>query len=544
MREGTSIPAASSVITEEQIGFCVGLIDKSGIAERLEALLSRRTGRPRTVGVRAVLVGLLLLATDDRPLHLKAVTKLLYRSLPEHWRRRLGVTGEASTRKSFLARYRCVRYLFHRLLEVLDPSLEKKNRVIGESELEALRTQLTDAEIALRKERLQSVLDDLLDATVGLCSDEELASFDGSVGLDATPVPLYARGPSKRSGTTSADPDGGWYVREGDHRAGSGPDGKALRKLFWALEATIVTMGRAPGAVATHPNLALGLCLAKPGEDPAGKAVSLLSSVATRGYPAGHLGADRGYTQAAPERFALPVRALGYSPVMDYKSTELGRQAQSGGAVMTDGIFYCPAMPEPLVSAGSDYRRGLIAKARHDELIAAREPWRLVRKQAPDQDGYERYSCPAIAKHPKLCCPLRPERAAVGEIPVLQPPLVPPALCCQGSVTIAPDIGARHRQDLAHGSEKWAETYASYRNTIEGLNGFVKDAAHESLASPDRRRVRGIAAQSLFCGILLMAANIRKIAAFREIQADGTAAKVAARAKRRRTSLKQHRPRR
>jgi hypothetical protein len=38
------------------------------------------------------------------------------------------------------------------------------------------------------------------------------------------------------------------------------------------------------------------------------------------------------------------------------------------------------------------------------------------------------------------------------------------------------------------------------RNTIEGLNGYAKDPAHQALAQPARRRVRGIAAQSIFTG--------------------------------------------
>jgi len=49
--------------------------------------------------------------------------------------------------------------------------------------------------------------------------------------------------------------------------------------------------------------------------------------------------------------------------------------------------------------------------------------------------------------------------------------------------------------------------------------------------------VRGIAAQSLFVGIVAMAANIRKIAAHRALVADNLGPSVAARARRRRTSL-------
>ena len=303
-------------------------------------------------------------------------------------------------------------------------------------------------------------------------------------------------------------------------------------------------MGRPPGDVPTYPNLALGVVLGRPGHDPGGTGSRLLAGVRRRGWPAGFLGADRGYTQALPDRFHLPVRALGYSLVMDYKVTELGRQANSQGAVMVDGVFYCPAMPEVLVTASADKRAGRTDEETFSERISARRSWRLVRKSAPDQDGYERFACPAQGDYPRLACSLRPEAAprALGKAPVLSPPALPPRVCTQSAVTIAPDIGARHRQDLAFSSEQWAATYAAYRNTIEGWNGYVKDTAHEALGEPGRRRVRGIAAQSIFVALLLMAANFRKIAAFRQLVADGTTEKVAERARRRRTSLADYRP--
>ncbi len=293
----------------------------------------------------------------------------------------------------------------------------------------------------------------------------------------------------------------------------------------------------------THPNLAVGLALGRPGVDPGGTGVRVLSSVRARGFAPGRLGADRGYTQGLPTRFHLPVRALGYSLVMDYKGDDLGRQANSGGAVLVDGTFYCPGMPEPLVSAAADYRAGAIDEETYKARIAARATWRLVRKEGPDADGYERYGCPAQGANPHLACPLRVEAMsqATGAIPVLSPPTTPPKICTQTAVTIAPDVGARFRQDLAYGTKEWASTYASYRNTIEGLNGYVKDPAHEALAAPGRRRVRGIAAQSLFITLLLMASNVRKIAAFRQMVQDGTQARVAERARRRRVSLADYR---
>jgi hypothetical protein len=163
--------------------------------------------------------------------------------------------------------------------------------------------------------------------------------------------------------------------------------------------------------------------------------------------------------------------------------------------------------------------------------------------QHPDADGYERRSCPALGEHPGLMCPLRETSLSPrdGRAKVLQPPGNPPKLCRQTAITIAPDIGARYRQDLPHGSPAWHTCYATLRNTIEGLNGYAKDTAHHALAQPGRRRVRGIAAQSIFTALLLLAANIRKIRAWRARTTDGTAG-IARRARRRRTSLTSHLP--
>jgi hypothetical protein len=412
MSTGRQVPSVTSVLTDEAIAFAVAVIDSSGVPQYLESFLVRRTGRRRTISVRALLVALYLLASDGRALHLKSATRLLFVRLPPHWRKALSVTGEATTTKALLARYRQVRYLFHLALSVIDPSLEVRNRILDQETAARMRKQLSEAEIAERRRRLESVITMLVQSSVEVLGDGELAGFDGSVGLDATPVPLYSRGPSPRAGTTASDPDGGWYVREGDHRDVLGPAGKKLRKLFWATEATLVSMGRPPAAIPGFPNLILALALGRPGADPAGTAVALLVSLRQRGYKAGFLGADRGYTQCLPGHFHLPVRALGYSPVMDYKNNELGMQANSQGALLVDGCFYCPAMPDPLISASADHRAGLIDEETYRQRIEARRCFRLVRKEGPDKDGYERLACPALVITPRCAVSCGPPEVA------------------------------------------------------------------------------------------------------------------------------------
>ncbi len=539
---GLEIPGPGSSPGEETVAFAAGLTGRSGKAPVIEAALAHRTGRPRPLPVRAVLTALLCLALDDRPLFLTEATRLLFCQLPPASRRLLSVPGTATTEPAFRAAYRRVRYCFHQILKAADPSPLPKNRRLTEDELRARTKPIAPDQAAAARGRLEALVNALLEASVSVLTEDERAASGGSTALDATPVPLFSRGPSRRAGLCASDPDGGWYVREGDHREREDDKGKPLPKIAWALEATIATTARPPGAPPAHPNLAIGMAITRPGEDPGGTGARVLASAAARGHKTGWLGYDRAYTAALPQRFHLPARALGYRPVMDYRDDQPGIQANTGGAILVEGTWYCPALPEPLITATAGLRDHLITRELYDQQIAARACYQLKRKDGPDADGYQRLSCPALGTHPGLICPLRGTSLSPrdGRPKVLRPPAEPPRLCRQTAITIAPDTGARYRQDLPYGSPAWHQCYATLRNTIEGLNGYVKDPAHQALAQPGRRRVRGIAAQSVFTALLLMAANIRKIRAWRALTADTTS--ITHRARRRRASLRDYLP--
>ena len=402
---------------------------------------------------------------------------------------------------------------------------------------------MAPAQALAARGRLEAFLNALAEASLSVLDKEERAAADGCTGLDATPVPLFSRGPSKRTGLSASDPDGGWYVREGDYREREDDKGRPLRKIYWALEATIATTARLPGAPPASPDPAIGLAVTRPGEDPGGTGARVLASIAARGHKTGWLGYDRAYTQALPERFHLPARALGCKPVMDYRADQPGIQANTGGAILVEGTWSCPALPGPLITATTSLRGHAITRDLYDQQITARRPCQLRRKDGPDADGYQRLSCPAAGKHPGLICPLRQASLTPrdGRPKVLQPPQEPPRLCRQTAITIAPGTGTRYRQDLPYGSPAWHKTYATLRNTTEGLNGYAKDPAHQALAQPARRRVRGIAAQPVFTALLLMAANIRKIRAWRDLTARGKA-RITQRAPRRRASLRDYLP--
>jgi hypothetical protein len=111
----------------------------------------------------------------------------------------------------------------------------------------------------------------------------------------------------------------------------------------------------------------------------------------------------------------------------------------------------------------------------------------------------------------------------------------PPPICTQQSVTVPPEAGAKFAQPLLYGSDEWQAAYATLRSTNEGMNGFLKDGAREALGDPQRRRIRGVAAQSVFVALLLCAANLRKIDRFLIQAAAEAAGTVRRRTRRRRT---------
>ena len=249
------------------------------------------------------------------------------------------------------------------------------------------------------------------------------------------------------------------------------------------------------------------------------------------------------HRQAPSDRNQFPGFSGAKSLPYQHRGSDKRRATDTGATVDDDELTPGEAFLKLTHEVGDSrdpLRRATVGNRKRDVArIAARTNWRFSRKSGPDKDGYERFSCPALGHNPRLCCPTREK--TLGKVPVLFPPEVPPKICTQETITIAPDIGARWRQDLAFGSERWASTYASYRNTIEGLNGYAKDPAHEALGAPGRRRVRGIAAQSIFVALLLMAANFRKTATFREMRTNGTSRQIAQRARRRRTTLASYR---
>ena len=505
-------------------------------------------GRPRLLSVSGLFAGLWLAAAEDpAATHLSKVTEILHHRISPTWRDRFAVVARADDAAGFEAASKVVARLFHAVLAVMDPSPLPKNTALAVEQANALRAQADPADLARRRDLLVKVSNQIVEASLTPVRHLLDAHWDGSAGVDATPIATFARGVRATGTHTSTDPDAGWYVRQGDHtdpdttpttKTTSGKRKRKAAKFLFGYDLTLA-VGHHPHRRATPPGhgdptqppaLAIGFILDRPGVDPAGNALRVLTDVRARGHKPGHLGADRAFNNSRPDHFQLPIRALGYQPCYDYPDDELGIQAGHLGALMIEGSWYCPAIPTALVQATATCRAATRAAtdlpeatdratARHQAgtqwaaAITARTAYQLAGKGHPDPEGHQRLTCPATAG--KLACPFKPASlGAPTHLPRVDPaptPHGPPPLCAQHSITMAPEHGARFAQTHPYGSQEWQHFYFRLRNSSEGMHGFLKDDAAEALQRAGGRRVRGIAGQTLLAAFQLAHANTRKI---------------------------------
>ena len=397
---GVTLPPACGRVSDQTVAFAAELIDRSGKAPVIEAALARRTGRPRPLPARAVLAALVCLGLDDRPLFLTEAARLLFCQLSETSRRLLGVPGTVSGERAFLAAYRRVRYCFGAICSVMDPSPLPKNRRLSEQDLTARTRTMTPAQAQAARGRLEAFINSLIEASISVLTAEERAAFDGSTGLDATPVPLFSRGPSGAPGYAPATPTAAGTSARATTATREDDKGKPLRKISWALEATIATIARPPARSARTPQPRR-----RPGPDPARRRPRRhrrpRAGLRGRPRPRARLARLRPRLHPGPpRRFHLPARALGYKPVMDYRADQPGIQANTGGAILVEGTWYCPALPGPLITATTRLRDHAITRDLYGQQITARAPASSSTKTAPAPTATSACPAPAAGHRP------------------------------------------------------------------------------------------------------------------------------------------------
>lgn len=483
----------------DEVALAGAVVDSSGVAVQAERLLKdarvNGAGRPRVLPVRTLLVALLTLALAGQPLHLRRAYELLVH-LPAPTRRRLQVQRPDGR----LVTERQVAYLFGRLCRLLDHSPHTA-------------ADVDQATRDARRGRLQELMDDLLAATL----PEQRAS--GSYALDATTVPAWARG--WRSHARRRDHDAGWSVKRPDGStdldATTGGDtrprkGRKVANFVFGYETHLLTWVRDDGQpTGTLPALTERIVVFGGGKsdiDVVTDTITDMLAGPAATQPSGDLLADRWYTQQRAGRFALRVRRAGAQLVMDLKAAEEGPRGHHRGALRVDGDLYCPAMPAGLHQLPSAHYKHLPQVHARQAVAAQRDPYRLVAHGRPDDDGFQRLTCPA--ERNRIRCPLKPaslERSQADLPTVLTPPTAPGACCTQKTIKVAPAVDAGNRQKHPWGSAAWRASY-DRRNVVEGAAGYLKTAGGGDVKR-DHIRVMGIVAHSLLMAVAVAAMNLQ-----------------------------------
>lgn len=547
-------------------------IDRSGIAKELakwHAESKDHRGRKETIPFHAILVALWLVATTGGNLWMSNIRDVLFHKMNREARDYLGIVyPDRPTHRHDQARNdkaseadrlwdeaseRAVARTFARMLRTIDPSVLPKGRVMLYNELLQKARPLTLAQQQQFQDRLDWVSNRLLETAFKTLPRRIRRKYKGSACIDGTKMPLYSRRRSKHDPYCSSDPDGGLHSREGNHGepdatekdANGKPKVKYLKDGTWALEISLlVAVDCHHGNKQFLPALPLAMTTDRPGIDLAGAARRLFAYVKEANYPVRWLAGDLLYTDQKPEKFQNAAREIGYKPVLGYGKKHHGRQgSHPTGMLMVEGGWFCPAMPEHLIDATINRRtkgpdgKPLITHEQWLGDIKARGDYAMRRREAPGPDGKERLGCPASGANPLVVCPLKDKskkhrpirqpdgRRADARITVDVPdhmkgPNDEPVLtvCKQDTVTIRPSADPnnfdKYRQDLRYGTTQHLTTYVRLRQAQEGLHGFAKNHAAQALDDPEKRLVRGKAAQTLFAALLLAAASVAKIRKF------------------------------
>lgn len=540
-------------ISADSVAAALQLVDLANIVDTIagwrehDTANRRAGGRPAVISDRAALAIFTLLACSHRPLHVRQGAIMLAHQLDPAGFALLGITPPVGGSGGEDDWYQRLWRAIHRVLDVIDPYPAPRNRRLTSDEAEEIKAARDPADQAIRKLRLDWVCNRLIEATWQLLPRRERRQASRTnICIDATPVRAHARGRS--DGEPTLEPDAAWYVRTGDHAdTGRSSD---RHKFGWEAHLAVACTSD-PGRPATLPLMVTGISFDKPGHRIAENAMTILASMNERGYQPGLVATDRAYwPNSQTDKLQLPARALGWKNINDYKETELGIKDGHKGGIQVEGAWYCPSMPQHLVNATIDFRARRIDEQTWQQRIDDRARYMLKPKENPDADGKQPLRCPAIGPSATVACPLRPtSMTPIAKVAlrasVSAPPEHPDEICTQTSVTFPTTVGAKYRQDHQFGSQQWARWYKTMRSTIEGFNGYVKDAAYEDLETPGRRRLRGRAAQHLLVTLLVVSANRRKLRMWIDHQANPTkVTQIAARrdTRRARQSLKSFLP--
>ena len=442
------------------------------------------------------------------------------------------------------------------LMRLVDEFPGRRDKVLNKDEFQAVLKARDTADCLMRRERMFSLANALLEGSRQLLPADLRDRSDGNIALDATFVPLYGKigNPSPNNIETdrrSANHDGNWYQREGNHGAVTHADaramnnasgtkekkGTALGKLWWGVEIEVARATANLGdTVERFPLLTHALSFHRPGEL-VGEGLRIAESLVARGHKPNLFIVDRAYSNGLYHQYTVPIRLLGYKHVFNYKENGRGLQGHDPrGFIQVGGAWYLDNLPavlrdadDVITVARTAYKSALldakksnkstedlaVLRAEAKKKVAQfeqtyalqqrqRAKYRLAPKGKMAEDWSRRYLIPTDA--PGYAAWLTKPTSHQGHTVMMKRPV--------GAEATAPNAGGlKHEQHYPWGSDEW--TLANgMRNGVESVNRNLKRSQYEDIADPDKRAVRGNTFTYLVVALASVIENLRQIMSF------------------------------
>lgn len=551
------------------------VLDKVAEWRREDRHGKRAGGRPPMLDDRQILIMSVVLISEGTPLLVTEVAHAFQHRLTDNARARLGVQHLPRPKRPGWTRqvwYQRTWRSLRRLIDTMDAwpaprvSLTREERVAVFADRNSLRTRNL---LRRKMERSRWFTNAMLEMTLKAQPKEVSDAWRGHITVDQTSLRAPSQqGPWAKHEQLRVEVPR-WYKDDGTEvqrwvseiDATTYPKDKSLAKLERMipseagkkiLAANMYELGYAanfavqvgtatddPDELGDVPRLIVAASLGRFGGEVAEQTLAAVDSLAERGRRVTRATFDRGYSGGIKaEEFHVPMAERGIELVIDYNHYQKGVHGQVGGAPQVEGGFYCPATPQALLNASVDFDAGEIDERTYWDRIDERLRYKLHAKERPDENGSQPLRCPALGPSATVVCPkLRPKEAEQDElqrkarrkrlreggrrtqekvkIEILDRdlPHTPDRVCCNSSISVKREDGIGTRQALDYGTSEWAKNYRHDRNSVESINNAVKNGK-QGIGGTNERRLRGLAGQAYIFTMLLVAWNLRHLAAF------------------------------